>query len=110
MRGPGRRRERQAVTAEPAPQADGTREPEADDGRELPGDGPRGVDELYRVSQVVLSVARQLDVRDVLQVIVRSARSLVGARYTALGVPDASGSFAEFVVDGVSDRQWRGGG
>ena len=79
------------MTAEPAPQADGT----------------RGLDELYRVSQVVLSVARQLDVRDVLQVIVRSARSLVGARYTALGVPDASGSFAEFVVDGVSDRQWR---
>src|SRR6201995_2313515 len=37
----------------------------------------------------------------------RSARSLVGARYAALGVPDASGSFAEFVVDGVSDRQWR---
>jgi signal transduction histidine kinase len=89
------------VTAESVPQAKGTRkvEPRAD--------GTRGLDELYRVSQVVLSVARQLDVRDVLQVIVRSARSLVGARYAALGVPDASGSFAEFVVDGVSDRQWR---
>jgi signal transduction histidine kinase len=48
-----------------------------------------------------------MPVRDVLQVIVRSARSLVGARYAALGVPDAHGSFAEFVVDGVSDRQWR---
>ena len=69
--------------------------------------GPAGLDELYRVSQVVLSVTRQMSVRDVLQVIVRSARSLVGARYAALGVPDAHGSFAEFVVDGLSDRQWR---
>jgi signal transduction histidine kinase len=95
------------VTAEPAPQADGTRGLPADDTRGLPADGTRGLDELYRVSQVVLSVARQLGVRDVLQVIVRSARSLVGARYAALGVPDRHGSFAEFVVDGVSDRQWR---
>jgi signal transduction histidine kinase len=45
-------------------------------------------------------------VRDVLQVIVRSARSLVGARYAALGVPDAGDSFAEFVVDGISDAEW----
>jgi signal transduction histidine kinase len=81
------------VTADPAPCAD---EP-----------APGGLDELYRVSQVVLSVTRQMPVRDVLQVIVRSARSLVGARYAALGVPDVHGSFAEFVVDGVSDRQWR---
>lgn len=69
--------------------------------------GTRGLDELYRVSQGVLSVSRQMCVRDVLQVIVQSARSLVGARYAALGVPDAHGSFAEFVVDGISDRQWR---
>ena len=40
-----------------------------------------GLDELYQVSQAVLSVTRQMSVRDVLQVIVRSARSLVGARY-----------------------------
>jgi signal transduction histidine kinase len=68
---------------------------------------PTGLDELYRVSQVVLSVTRQLDVRDVLQVIVQSARSLVGARYAALGVPDEHGSFGQFVVDGISARQWR---
>src|SRR5690348_7791376 len=65
-----------------------------------------GLDELYQVSQAVLSVTRQMSVRDVLQVIVRSARSLVGARYAALGVPDAGDSFAEFVVDGVSDAEW----
>ncbi len=60
---------------------------------------------LDQVSQVVLAVASQLSVRDVLQMIVRSARALVGARYAALGVPDDSGSFAEFVTDGISARQ-----
>jgi signal transduction histidine kinase len=66
-----------------------------------------GLDELYQVSQAVLSVTRQMTVRDGLQVIVRSARSLVGARYAALGVPDEGDSFAEFVVDGISDAEWR---
>jgi signal transduction histidine kinase len=66
-----------------------------------------GLDELYQVSQAVLSVTRQMPVRDVLQVIVRSARSLVGARYAALGVPDEGDSFAEFVVDGISPAQWK---
>ena len=52
------------------------------------------LDELYQVSQAVLSVTRQMSVRDVLQVIVRSARSLVGARYAVLagrahGIPVA---------------------
>jgi signal transduction histidine kinase len=61
-----------------------------------------GLQELYRVSQAVLSVTRQMPTRDVLQVIVRSARSLVGARYAALGVPDEGDSFAEFVVDGMT--------
>jgi signal transduction histidine kinase len=66
-----------------------------------------GLDELYQVSQAVLSVTRQMSVRDVLQVIVRSARSLVGARYAALGVPDDGDSFAEFVVDGMTSAQWQ---
>src|ERR1700678_4020890 len=65
-----------------------------------------GLDELYQVSQAVLSVTRQMPVRDVLQVIVRSARSLVGARYAAIGVPDEGDSFAEFVVDGISGAEW----
>jgi signal transduction histidine kinase len=72
------------------------------DGRPAAG---RQDDVLRQVSEVVLAVARQLSVRDVLQMIVRSARSLVNARYAALGVPDDQGSFAEFVVDGISERQ-----
>jgi signal transduction histidine kinase len=60
---------------------------------------------LRRVSAAVLAVTRELSVGDVLQVIVRSARSLSGARYAAIGIPDDHGSFAEFVVDGISGRQ-----
>ncbi len=62
-----------------------------------------GQDEIFQhVSQVVLAVSSQLSVRDVLQMIVRSARSLAGAKYAALGVPGAAGTFDEFVVDGLS--------
>jgi signal transduction histidine kinase len=70
--------------------------------------GGTGQDEaLRRVSEAVLAVNRELSVRDVLGVIVRSVRSLAGARYAALGVPDDQGGFAEFVVDGISQRQQR---
>jgi signal transduction histidine kinase len=62
---------------------------------------------LRRVSEAVLAVNRELSVRDVLEVIVRSVRSLAKARYAALGVPDDQGSFAEFVVDGISAEQQR---
>jgi signal transduction histidine kinase len=64
-------------------------------------------EELRAVSAAVLAVTAHLSVREVLQMIVTSARRLLGAEYAALGVPDAAGSFAEFVVDGVSDAQWR---
>jgi signal transduction histidine kinase len=65
------------------------------------------VAELRSVSQAVLAVSRQLSTRDALAVIVRSARTLVGARYAALGVPDDRGSFAEFVVAGMTRAQQR---
>lgn len=45
--------------------------------------------------------------RDVLKTIVASARELLDAEYAALGVPDDHGGFAQFVVDGVSDEQWK---
>jgi signal transduction histidine kinase len=69
------------------------------------GAGPGQDEVLRRVSAAVLAVTRELSVGDVLQVIVRSVRSLAGARYAALGVPGDRGSFAEFVVDGISERQ-----
>jgi signal transduction histidine kinase len=63
--------------------------------------------ELQRVSKAVLAVSRQLSTRDALGVIVGSARTLVGARYAALGVPDDAGSFAEFVVAGLTQAEQR---
>jgi signal transduction histidine kinase len=61
---------------------------------------------LHAVSSAVLAVTRHLSVHEVLQVIVRAAARLLDARYGALGVPDEEGSFAEFVVEGVSDEDW----
>ncbi len=75
-------------------------------GQDTGPDDPAGQDEIFQhVSKVVLAVASQLSVRDVLQMIVRSARSLAGARYAALGVPGEGGTFAEFVVDGLTARE-----
>jgi signal transduction histidine kinase len=62
---------------------------------------------LAAVSAALLAMNRRLEVRDVLQTIVGSARELLGARYAALGVPDDHGGFAQFVVAGVSDEQWK---
>lgn len=62
---------------------------------------------LTAVSAALLAMNRQLEVREVLQTIVASARDLLDAEYAALGVPDDQGGFAQFVVDGVTDRQWR---
>jgi signal transduction histidine kinase len=62
---------------------------------------------LHAVSAAVLAVTRHLSVHEVFQVIVRAAAQLLDARYAALGVPDDEGSFAEFVVEGVSAEEWQ---
>jgi signal transduction histidine kinase len=67
--------------------------------------GPRSG--LAAVSSALLAMSRHLEVRDVLKTIVASARELLDAQYAALGVPDDHGGFAQFVVDGVSEQQWR---
>ncbi|MEV4437263.1 GAF domain-containing sensor histidine kinase [Streptomyces sp. NPDC049585] len=67
--------------------------------------GPRSG--LTAVSTALLAMSRQLEVREVLQTIVASARELLDARYAALGVPDDHGGFAQFVVDGVTDEEWK---
>ncbi|MCC9312386.1 GAF domain-containing sensor histidine kinase [Kitasatospora sp. RB6PN24] len=63
--------------------------------------------DLEAVSEAVLAMSGHLEVREVLRRITASARSLLGAEYAALGVPDDHGGFAQFVVDGVSDEQWK---
>ncbi|MEV8479270.1 GAF domain-containing sensor histidine kinase [Streptomyces sp. NPDC051173] len=67
--------------------------------------GPRSG--LTAVSTALLAMSRHLQVHDVLKTIVVSARELLDAEYAALGVPDDHGGFAQFVVDGVSDEQWK---
>ncbi|MGW2378023.1 MULTISPECIES: GAF domain-containing sensor histidine kinase [Kitasatospora] len=72
--------------------------------------GPPGCDPLAgieAVSQALLAMSRHLEVREVLRRITASARELLEAEYAALGVPDDHGGFAQFVVDGVTDEQWR---
>ncbi|MGV9555763.1 GAF domain-containing sensor histidine kinase [Streptomyces sp. NPDC003401] len=67
--------------------------------------GPRSG--LAAVSSALLAMSRHLEVRDVLKTIVASARELLDAQYAALGVPDDHGGFAQFVVDGVDEEQWK---
>ncbi|MEV6780015.1 GAF domain-containing sensor histidine kinase [Streptomyces syringium] len=67
--------------------------------------GPRSG--LTAVSTALLAMSRHLEVRDVLKTIVVSARELLDAEYAALGVPDDHGGFAQFVVDGISDEEWK---
>ncbi|AEN09151.1 MULTISPECIES: GAF domain-containing sensor histidine kinase [unclassified Streptomyces] len=62
---------------------------------------------LAAVSAALLAMSRHLEMSDVLKTIVASARELLDAEYAALGVPDDHGGFARFVVDGVSDAQWK---
>lgn len=62
---------------------------------------------IEAVSQALLGMSRHLEVREVLRRITASARRLLGAEYAALGVPDDHGGFAQFVVDGVTDEQWK---
>ncbi|MFJ6215884.1 GAF domain-containing sensor histidine kinase [Streptomyces sp. NPDC092296] len=62
---------------------------------------------IEAVSGAVLAMSRHLEVGEVLRRITASARTLLDAEYAALGVPDDHGGFAQFVVDGVSEEQWR---
>ncbi|WP_335973139.1 GAF domain-containing sensor histidine kinase [Streptomyces sp. CA2R106] len=71
----------------------------------MSGRAPRGG--IEAVSAAIVAMNRRLEVREVLQTIVGSARELLDAQYAALGVPDDHGGFAQFVVDGVSDEQWK---
>lgn len=62
---------------------------------------------MSELSEAVLAVTEHLDTSTVLRTILRTARDLVGAQYAALGVPDGAGSFARFLVEGVTDEQWK---
>ena len=60
--------------------------------------------ELKAVSDAVLAIGAELSVEEVLQRLVHSARTLAGARYAALGIPDGDGGFSQFLTSGMSDK------
>ena len=58
------------------------------------------------MSDAVLTIAAERRVDAVLQKLADAARSLVDARYTAIGMPDGDGGFAMFITSGMSDAQY----
>jgi len=74
-----------------------------------PRPGPatdRVVDHASDLIEAVLAISEQTDLERVLEQVVDRARSLLGARYAALGVPDTSGERLEtFVTSGMSDAE-----
>jgi signal transduction histidine kinase len=57
------------------------------------------------MSDVVLAIAGELRLDRVLDQLVHAARELVGARYAALGIPEAGGTgFDQFLHAGMSDE------
>jgi PAS domain S-box-containing protein len=58
--------------------------------------------QLEVVSNAVIAITGQLGIEIVLQRIVDLARELAGARYTALGVPNAQGEMESFITSGMT--------
>ena len=69
----------------------------------------RAEDARARMASLVdagLSLGRELGLDDLLQGIVQAARTVLGARYAALGVLDSTGTeLAQFVTAGLDDEQ-----
>lgn len=63
--------------------------------------------QLEALVEASLTITAELAIDRVLQRIVDLARSLVGARYAALGVPGPDGQLNKFVVSGLSPEQMR---
>src|SRR6476469_10507108 len=61
---------------------------------------------LRAISDAVLTIAAERRVDAVLQKLADAARSLVAARYAAIGIPDGDGGFATFITSGMSDAQY----
>jgi signal transduction histidine kinase len=60
--------------------------------------------QMEALNQAALAIAGDLDLDNILQRILRTARKLAGARYGALGVPDGRGGFEKFITVGISER------
>jgi signal transduction histidine kinase len=56
------------------------------------------------MSEALLAVTAERSVESILQKLAHAARALAGARYTAIGIPDGEGAFAQFITSGMSDK------
>ena len=59
---------------------------------------------LRAINDAVLAMAAELRVEPILQRLVESARSLAGATYAALGIPDGEGGFERFITSGMTEE------
>lgn len=59
---------------------------------------------LESFNKAALTIAGELNSREILQLIVDTARTLVNARYAALGVPDQNGKLKRFVHSGMAPK------
>lgn len=59
---------------------------------------------LESFNTAALAIAGELDAREILQLIVDTARSLVNARYAALGVPNRNGTLKRFIHSGMDPQ------
>jgi signal transduction histidine kinase len=56
------------------------------------------------MSDALLAVTAERSVEAILQKLAHAARTLAGARYAAIGIPDREGAFAQFITSGMSDK------
>lgn len=63
---------------------------------------------LAALNEAALAIASEVSLEKVLKQITDSARELVGARYAALGVPDADGHLEKFVTSGIDPENEAG--
>ncbi|MCA9905995.1 MAG: GAF domain-containing sensor histidine kinase [Anaerolineae bacterium] len=64
------------------------------------------VSSLQNIAAAVVKASQHGGLRSVLQEIARTASVLVGARYSALGIPDGYGGFRHFLVNGVTEEEF----
>jgi signal transduction histidine kinase len=62
----------------------------------------RSDEALYALDRATRAIAGELDLDRVLQLIVDSVRTLVGAQYAALGIVDSNGRIERFITSGIS--------
>ena len=60
---------------------------------------------LNAVDEAARAIAGVLDLESALQLIVERVRSLVGARYAALGIVGADGYLSDFITVGLGDAE-----